>query len=144
MQYAKVCDTRMCVHCTCAYTHTYVWYNRRACAPAQQIKAKKLSRLVAILVRSVTSQLELSLSLHTSLVEKKPSPFLLSIESSSWSQEGSGGQKIISELLNEAFSAKVTWLGRDTYKLAMLHPRLPPQIATCKHTSPRLCCLVKK
>ena len=46
------------------------------------IKAKKLLRIVAILVRSVTSQLELSLSLHTSLVEKKSSLFLnlLSIE----------------------------------------------------------------
>ena len=49
---------------------------------------------------------ELSLSLHTSLS-------LLSIESlssSSRSQEGSGGQKITPELLNEAFSAKATRL----------------------------------
>ena len=37
--------------------------------------------------------LKLSLSLHTSLVEKKSSLSLLSIESSSRSQEGSVGQK---------------------------------------------------
>ena len=46
---------------------------------------------------------ELSLSLHTSLS-------VLSIESSSRSQEGSGGQKITPELLNKAFSAKATRL----------------------------------
>ena len=38
------------------------------------VKAKNLFKDSGyILVRSVTSQLELSLSLHTSLVEKKPS-----------------------------------------------------------------------
>ena len=49
---------------------------------------------------------ELSLELHTTNLEMKPSLSLSSIESSSRSEEGHGGQQMSPELLNEAFSAK--------------------------------------
>ena len=51
---------------------------------------------------------DLSLDLHTSFLEKKPSMSLLSIESSSRSEEGRGGQQMSPELLNKAFSMKAT------------------------------------
>ena len=46
---------------------------------------------------------DLSLDLHTSLVEKKPSLCHLSIESSSRSK-GGGGQQMSPKLLNKAFT----------------------------------------
>ena len=52
--------------------------------------------------------LVLSLTVHTFSVKKNPSLSLLSIGSSSGSEEGSGEQQMIPELLNEAFSAEVT------------------------------------
>ena len=52
--------------------------------------------------------LDLSLDLFTSLHEKKPSLSLLSIESSSTSEEGRGGQQVSPELLNKAFLTKAT------------------------------------
>ena len=50
--------------------------------PSQQIQAKKLSRIAATLVTSQSCYSELSLDLHTSLVENKPSLSLLFTESS--------------------------------------------------------------
>ena len=96
------------------------------------MKAKKLSRIVAILV---TRQLELWLSLHTSLVEKKPSLFLLSIKSSSWSQEGSGGQKMMPELLNETFSVKATRLNLENTKSNPMKPQTHAQNDYCIPTA---------
>ena len=52
--------------------------------------------------------LELSLYLHTILLEKKQSLSLLSIESSSGSKEGRGGQQMRQKLLNKAFLTKAT------------------------------------
>ena len=52
---------------------------------------------------------EVSLDLHTSLVEKKPSLSLLSMENLiSGSEKGNRGQQMRQELLNEAFSVKAT------------------------------------
>ena len=51
---------------------------------------------------------DLSLDLHTSLLEKEPLLSLLSIESLSRSEEGKGGQQMSPELLNKAFSTKAT------------------------------------
>jgi hypothetical protein len=47
---------------------------------------------------------ELSLDLHSTNLEMKRSLFLSLIESSSRSEEGSGGQEVSPELLNKAFS----------------------------------------
>ena len=52
----------------------------------------------------------------TSLLEKKPSLSLLSIESQSRSEEGRGDQQMSSELLNKAFSTKSTQCIRWKYK----------------------------
>ena len=72
-----------------------------------KMKAKKLLRILAILVRSVTSQ-----SFYRSYRYPYTLVCLLSIESLSSlrSQEGSADQKITQECLNEAFSAKATRL----------------------------------
>ena len=51
---------------------------------------------------------ELSLVLHTSLLEKKPPLSLLSIESWSRSEEGRGYQQILPKLSSTAFSMKST------------------------------------
>ena len=51
---------------------------------------------------------KLSLTVRTLPVEKKSLLALLSIESSSGSEEGHGGQQMTPELLNKAFSAKAT------------------------------------
>ena len=48
------------------------------------------------------------IDLFTNLVEKKLLLALLSIKSSSGSENGSRGQQITPEVLNEAFSAKST------------------------------------
>ena len=49
---------------------------------------------------------DLSLDLNVSLLKKKPSLSLLSIKSSSRSEEGRGVQQMSPELLNKAFSTK--------------------------------------
>ena len=51
---------------------------------------------------------ELSLVLHTSLLEKKPSLSLLSIENWSRSEKGRGDQQMSPELFNKMFSMKST------------------------------------
>ena len=51
---------------------------------------------------------ELSLVLHTSLLEKKPPLSLLSIKSWSRSEEDRGDQQMSPKLSNEAFSTKST------------------------------------
>ena len=51
---------------------------------------------------------ELSLELHTINLEMKPLLSLSSIESSSRSEEGHGGQQMSPELLNEVLSTKFT------------------------------------
>ena len=51
---------------------------------------------------------KLSLDVHTLHLKNNSLLFLLSIESSSGSVEGSGGKQITPYLLNEAFSAKST------------------------------------
>ena len=51
---------------------------------------------------------DLSLDLHTSLLEKETLLSLLSIESLSRSEEGKGGQQMSPELLNKVFSTKAT------------------------------------
>ena len=51
---------------------------------------------------------DLSLDLRTSLHEKKLLLSRLSIESSSRSEEGRGGQQMLPELLNKVFSMKGT------------------------------------
>ena len=80
-----------------------------ACMPDQQFcytRSVKLQALncckfiVASLVR------ELSLVVHTSLLEMKPSSSLLFIDSWSRSEKGRGGQLMSSELSNKAFSMK--------------------------------------
>jgi hypothetical protein len=54
------------------------------------------------------SPLILSTPIDTSLLEMKRSLSLLSIESSSRSEESSGGQQMLPEYLNKAFSMKST------------------------------------
>ena len=49
---------------------------------------------------------ELSLTVHTLQIKRNPLLSLLFTESSSESKEGSRGQQMMPELLNEAFSAK--------------------------------------
>ena len=51
---------------------------------------------------------ELSLELHTNLLEMKRLLSLSSRENSTRSEEGRGGQKMSPELLNKAFSTKST------------------------------------
>ena len=51
---------------------------------------------------------ELSLELHTNLLEMKRLLCLSSSESSTRSEEGCGGQKMLPELLNKTFSTKST------------------------------------
>ena len=51
---------------------------------------------------------ELSLELHTNLLEMKRLLSLSSSENSTRSEEGRGGQRISPELLNKAFSTKST------------------------------------
>jgi hypothetical protein len=68
--------------------------------------------------------LDLSLPVHTLRVEKKPILTLLSIESSSGSEEGSGDQHMKPELLNEVFSAKSTQFiqskrHKESYNIAL-------------------------
>ena len=53
---------------------------------------------------------ELLLDMKTVYVESKPVLSLLSTESWSGSEEGSGGHQMTPELLNEVFSAKATRL----------------------------------
>ena len=54
---------------------------------------------------------ELSLELHTNLLEMKRLLSLSSSENSTRSEEGGGGQKMSPELLNKAFSTKSTqWI----------------------------------
>ena len=57
---------------------------------------------------SQSSYKELSLVLHTNLLEKKPLLSLLSTESWSRSEEGLGDQQMLPELLNKAFPMKST------------------------------------
>jgi hypothetical protein len=59
--------------------------------------------LAASVLRSVTSQLAISLAIHTLRVENNLLLSLLSIESSLPSEEGGGDQQMTPELLNEAF-----------------------------------------
>ena len=51
---------------------------------------------------------ELSLDLHTNLLEMKRLLSLLSIDSSTTSKEGNSAQQMSAELLNKAFSTKST------------------------------------
>jgi hypothetical protein len=53
-------------------------------------------------------ELSLDLHVHTINLEMKQSLSLSSIESSSRSEEGSGGQQLSPELFNKAFSTKNT------------------------------------
>ena len=65
----------VCIHTItylCMY-HVCQHNARSADTKYTTMKSKKLSTIVSILVTSVTSQSGLSLSLHTSLDEKKPS-----------------------------------------------------------------------
>ena len=58
-------------------------------------------------------KLELSVDLHTGFLDKKPLLSLMSIESSSGSEEGRGGQQMMPKLLNKAFSMKATNLNLE-------------------------------
>ena len=58
---------------------------------------------------------ELSLELHTSLLEMKRLLTFSSSESSTRSEEGRGGQKMSPKLLNKAFSTKSTQCIYCTY-----------------------------
>ena len=97
------------VKCACVHAYRHVCITCASIVPGQQThnnEAKMLSKIVAILGSSVTSQ-----SCYKSYHYRQTLLCLLSIESlssSSRSQEGRGGQKITPELLNETFSAKVT------------------------------------
>ena len=68
-------------------------------------KAKKLICQCAKISDEPVVLLDLSLTIHTLYVEKKPLLSLLSIESSTGSEEGSRDQQMMPKLLNEAFSA---------------------------------------
>ena len=74
------------------YMDCTVLRNSTTCMPDQQYKVKQRS-VVDSLLRSGKSQ-ELSLELHTTNLEMKPSLSLSSIESSSRSEEGHGSQQM--------------------------------------------------
>ena len=69
-------------------------------------QAKKLSSSFTLNSDESVVLQKLSLNVHTPRLEKNPLLFLLSIESSSGSVEGSSGKQITPYLLNEAFLAK--------------------------------------
>ncbi len=72
--------------------------------------------------------LDLLLAIHLLRVEKMPLLSLLSIESLSGSEDGSGGQQMIPELSNEAFSTKSTQFvqskrRKEPYNIALETPK---------------------
>ena len=83
--------------------HTYVRVEDRQLRRHTQ-KAKRLICKCAM----ISDELFVLLTVHTLRIERKPLLILSSIESSSRSEEGCGGQEMTPELLNKAFSAKAT------------------------------------
>ena len=71
-------------------------------------QAKKRCQKSAVTSDEPVELQELSIVLHALVLAKKPSLSLLSIESWSRSEEGRGGQQMLPELSNKAFSTKST------------------------------------
>ena len=71
------------------------------------VLCQQLARLLALISDESIVLWELLIDMNTVYVENKP---VLSLLSRSGSEEGSNGQQMMPELLNEVFSAKATQL----------------------------------